>query len=394
MEINNILKNLLVRYPLFGNVIVNLEFKFTNDPVPAPAFTNGKCVFYKQEFIDEYSDDEKEFIIAHELFHIVLSHLFRNVGRDRDLLNYVEDAIINQLLAKDGLTMPDGLVDIPDALDYSTEELYMKYLPKLNQIKKWMNANTYHMEMEALEDWINESYNKDLQDLMSENSDLRNEMLKDYQEQLKKKAQFGNMAAGMEFPSVKVGRTAPMLYWRELLKANIVTPDEITTSFYEVEMDGIIKKETKPDTSYSESEIIIDSSGSMSMKKIKAILRECKNILSTSQTRVGFCDTEFYGWNEIRNDIDIDNLHIIGRGGTNFLTMVESFSPDADNKIVITDGECFFPENRPDILWVVLNYSLPFGLSYNKERKDINYIFINEKDVPVPTTSKCLILKK
>ena len=216
MEINNILKKLLVRYPLFGNVIVNLKFKFTNDPVPAPAFTNGKCVFYKQEFIDEYSDDEKEFIIAHELFHIVLSHLFRNVGRDRDLLNYVEDAIINQLLAKDGLTMPDGLVDIPDALDYSTEELYMKYLPKLNQIKKWMNANKYHMEMEALEDWINESYNKDLQDLMSENSDLRNEMLKDYQEQLKKKAQFGNMALGMEFSSVKIGRTAPMLYWREL----------------------------------------------------------------------------------------------------------------------------------------------------------------------------------
>lgn len=393
MEINNIIRNLLVRYPLFGNVIVNLDFSFTNKPVPAPAFTDGRCVFYKQDFIDDYSDDEKEFIIAHEIFHVVLSHLFRNVGRDRDLLNYVEDAIINQLLVRDGLTMPKGLVDIPDALDYSTEELYMKYLPQLQQIKEWMGANTFHMEIADLEAWMNEMYNKDLQDLMGENSSLRNELLEDFEEELKKQAQYGNMALGMEFPSVSVGRAAPLIYWKELLRANIITPDEITTAFYEVEMDGIIKKEGKPDTSYSESEIIIDTSASMSIQKIKVILRECKNILSASQIKVGFCDTEFYGWNDIRNDTDIDNLHITGRGGTDFHVMVESFSKDADNKIVITDGECIFPENRPDILWIILNYSLPFGLS-NSTRKDINYMFINEKDIPIPTSTKRLILEK
>lgn len=394
MEINNIIRNLLVRYPLFGNVIANLQFKFTNESVPAPAFTNGRCIFYKQEFIDDYSDDEKEFIVAHEIFHIVLSHLFRNFGRDRDLLNYVEDAIINQLLVKDGLTMPEGLVDIPDAFDYSTEELYMKYLPQLQQIKEWMRANTYHMEIYDLEEWMNQIYNKDLQDLMGENSSLRNELLSDFQEELKKQAQLGNMTLGMEFPSVSVGRAAPLIYWKELLRANIVTPDEMTTAFYEVEMDGIIRKEGKPDTSYSESEIIIDSSGSMSLKKIKAILRECKNILSTSQIKVGFCDTEFYGWNDIRNDIDIDNLHITGRGGTDFTIMVESFSKDADNKIVITDGECIFPENRPDILWIIMNHYLPIGLPENSSRKDINYIFINEKDIPVPIDSKGLILER
>lgn len=394
MEINNIIRNLLLRYPLFGNVIVNLKFKFTNDSVPAPAFTNGGCIFYKQEFIDDYSDYEKEFIIAHEIFHIVFRHLFRNIGRDRDLLNYVEDAIINQLLVRDGLIMPDGLVEIPEALDYSVDELYMKFLPKLKQIKEWMSANTYHMEMSDLEEWQNQMYDRDLQDLMSENSDLRSKMISDFQENLKKQAQFGNIALGIEFPSVSVGKAAPLLYWRELLKANIVTPDKITTAFYEVEMDGIITKEGKPDASYSESEIIIDSSTSMRMPKIKAVLRECKNILSASQIKVGFCDTEFYGWNEIRSDDDIDNLHITGRGGTSFTMMAESFSKNAENKIVITDGECFFPENRPDILWIVVNYSLPFELSENSLRKDINYIFINENDIPVPADSKSLILEQ
>lgn len=393
MEINSIIRKLLLRYPLFGNVIVNLDFKFTNKSVPAPAFTDGRCVFYKQSFIDDYSDDEKEFIIAHEIFHIVLSHLFRNIGRDSDLLNYVEDGIINQLLVRDGLTMPEGLVNIPEALDYSVEELYMKYLPQLQQIKKWMRANTYHMEIADLEEWLNEIYNKDLQDLMNENSSLRNELLGDFQEELKKQAQYGSMTLGMEFPNVNVGRTTPLIYWKELLKENIITPDEITTAFYEVEMDGIIRKEGEPNTSYSESEIIIDTSSSMSMQKIKVILRECKNILSSSQIKVGFCDTKFYGWNYIRNDTDIDNLHIIGGGGTNFHIMAESFSNDVDNKIVITDGECTFPENCSDILWIVINYCLPFRLSTNSSKKDINYVFIDEEDIPIPIDEKRLILQ-
>ena len=40
MEIDEIVKKLLIRYPLFGNVIANLKFKFTNENVPASAFTD------------------------------------------------------------------------------------------------------------------------------------------------------------------------------------------------------------------------------------------------------------------------------------------------------------------------------------------------------------------
>ena len=172
MEIDNIVKNLLIKYPLFGNIIANLKFILTNSFVPAPAFTDGVNVYYKQEFFDDFTTHEQEFVIAHELFHIVLSHLNRNIGRDRDLLNYVEDAIINQLLVRDGLTMPQGLVDVPDALDYSTDELYMRFLPNLNEIKKWMQANTYHLEIQDLNDILNKIYDSDIQDLMDENSKL------------------------------------------------------------------------------------------------------------------------------------------------------------------------------------------------------------------------------
>lgn len=408
MEINSIIKKVLFRYPIFGNVIANLKFQFTTEPVPAPAFTDERTIYYKQDFFTDFNDDEKEFVISHEIFHIVLNHLFRNLDKDRDLLNYVEDAIINQLLIRDGLVMPEGLVYVEDALDYSVDELYLKFLPKLDEIKEWMGSNTYHIELtdEEINDKLNEilnnyynSYSRDLKELMNDNQQLREELIDDFQEKLKQEAEatgYGKYAGRQEFPSVEVGKAAPLLYWQELLKQTLVVPAEVTTSFYEVEMDGIIRKEEKSDVGYSESEIIIDSSGSMNMQKIKSILRECKNILSSSSIRVGFCDVQFYGWNEIRNETDIDNLRIIGRGGTDFDNMANSFSIDADNKIVITDGECTFPKDRPDILWIIINYRKPYFYLDDKENNSskINLIFINERDIPIPAIGKRLILKK
>lgn len=404
MEIDNIVKKLLIRYPLFGNIIANLNFIYTNISVPAPAFTDGVNLYYKQEFIDEFTDDEKEFIIAHEVFHIVLKHLYRNIGRDRDLLNYVEDAIDNQLLVRDGLTMPQGCVNVPDALDYSAEELYMRFLPQLEEIKKWMKSNTYHLEIIDSNDIINKTFDEDMKDLMDENTKLRSEMIRDYQVELKNQALCGKESLGIEFPSIEVGIAAPLLNWRDVLKASLFNPSETITSFYEVEMDGVIRKEVKQDFCFSESEIIIDTSGSMKMPKIKAVLRECKNILSCSDIRVGFCDTKFYGWNDIRTDADIDKLHITGRGGTCFATMAKSFSSNVDNKIVLTDGWDVFPIDRPDILWLVIDYELPYFLDPNSsfncswlKKEDIdkvNYIFINEKEIEVPTNQKILSFKK
>lgn len=394
MEINSIIKNLLTRYPLFGNIIANLNFEFTNENVPAPAFTDGKNIYYKQDFLDDYSDDEKEFIIAHEIFHIVLKHFFRNSGRDEDLLNFVEDGIINQLLSKDGMTMPESVVNIPDALEYSTEELYMKYLPQLKQIKDWMNTNTYHIEIKDLNELIDGICNDNIENIINVNIDLRNELLSDFKAKLKMKSDYETKTLGIKLPVFDIGTGTAILCWRELLKENLASYDELIHSIYEVEKDGIIKKEEKNDISYCESEIIVDSSGSMEIRKIKTILRECKNILLDSQIKVGFCDDEFYGWNDINNNGDIDNLEVIGGFGTDFEAMVNSFSSDCENKIIITDGFCDFPKNCSDVLWIIINDYLPGYLTESPFYKDINYIFVNESELEISDNNKVLVYKE
>lgn len=382
MLIDNIVKRLLIRYPLFGNVTANLKFKFTRENVSAPAFTDGKNVFYKQEFIDDYSDSEKEFIIAHEIFHIVLKHIFRNAGKDPDLLNYVEDAIINQMLVKDGMTMPDGVVNVEDALDYSVEELYMRFLPRLDEIKEWMRDNTYHIEISNSGEEFADIFGDDIQEIMSQNEIFRNGLLNDFKENLKSVA-YPNVGREACEKLDGIGSAQPLLCWKDLLKTNITNPEEIVTLFYEVEMDGIVRREEKSELSFSESEIIIDSSGSMDLEKLRVILRECKNILKDSRVKIGFCDTKFYEWIDVTDSGVIDNISIRGRGGTDFHLMAESFSGNVNNKIVITDGMGYFPENYEDILWIIVDYYFSSFVEKEVKKKNINYIFINEEDIKI-----------
>lgn len=393
MEIQDIINKLLLRFPLFGSVIVNLKFELVKSFVPADAYTNGETVFFKESLFEDYTEDEREFIVAHEIMHIVLNHVFRNIGRDPDLCNFVEDAIINQLLVRCGMTMPEGAVNVADALLYSAEELYMKYLDKIDEIREWMQTNTYHILMDKLSDLFEKMYSDDLNELMDANEELKEVLLDDIEDDMLRKIQAMNIPAELILPAVPYGKASALAEWQSILRKSIQSNSKSTVRFYEFEMDGILRKEYKEDYETSESEVVIDTSGSMSIKKIKAVLRECKNILKCGELRVGFCDALFYGWHNIRSESDIDELEIKGRGGTDFSVMASSFSPMAENKIVLTDGGGIFPKNRPDILWIILASRATFDYfkTTNSSMQYANYIYIDSATISVPADKKRLI---
>ena len=370
---------LLLKYPLFGNIIANTEIIYQNDNIPAPSYTDGISIYYNDNLLNNYKEQDQVFIIAHEIFHIALRHLFRNQGKDIDLMNFVADGIINQLLKKDGFEIPKGSVIIEDALDYSVEELYMKYLSNITFIKKWMISHTYHLNLQERADWAS---NDSIEELMNENNKIKDSILSDIREEMKRDAQYGNGTKSTEIDAEKLGHAKKKIPWQAILKQNLKSQNKNKTLYLEAEPDGILRKENTSDDHFSESKIIIDSSGSMFIEKIRAILRECKSILKNGKISVGFCDTKFYGWHNIVSMNDIDKLKITGRGGTDFYEMANQLKGKCDNKIVITDGYGEYPLNRDDILWIIVNFSLPTYYEY--ELKRINYIFIDEKDIVVP----------
>lgn len=126
-------RKMLVKYPRFGSeiAVANIEFK---DNLPFhTAATDGKNIYVDPNYFSSLSENDRLFTIAHEIMHIKFMHMFRlkdksGVKRDPELWNIATDAIINANLERDGFTIKEGYVNMPEALNYSAEEFYQKLL--------------------------------------------------------------------------------------------------------------------------------------------------------------------------------------------------------------------------------------------------------------------------
>jgi len=158
-----------------------------------------------------------------------------------------------------------------------------------------------------------------------------------------------------------IGNSKPLIDWRRYLRDAINVNVDWSYKNATIE-DGIVTPHLEK-TPQPETEILLDTSGSIDSVLLKNFLRECKNILNTSKVKVGCFDTKFYGFNEIRNEHDIDNMEFVGRGGTNFDVAVNAFSKKVENKIIFTDGEASMPNKKINVIWVVFGDRKinPFG---------------------------------
>lgn len=149
----------------------------------------------------------------------------------------------------------------------------------------------------------------------------------------------------------EIGTASPLIDWRFLLKEAIKIDIDWSYTNATVE-DGIVTPHLE-ELPKPETEILLDTSGSIDEDLLRNFLRECKNILATSKVKVGCFDTKFYGFHEVRSLYDIDNMPFIGGGGTNFDAAVNAFSKRVENKIIFTDGCASMPSERLDAIWIV-----------------------------------------
>ena len=151
-----------------------------------------------------------------------------------------------------------------------------------------------------------------------------------------------------------VGVSESLLDWRRILRETIKYDIDWSYQNAGIE-DGVVtaylEEFPKPET-----EIILDTSGSINQILLKNFLRECKNIMQNSKVKVGCFDTEFYGFVEIKKLSDIDNIKLYGGGGTDFEVAVTSFTKRVENKIIFTDGDAPMPETPLNVIWIVFGY--------------------------------------
>ena len=148
-----------------------------------------------------------------------------------------------------------------------------------------------------------------------------------------------------------IGTSKPLIDWRRLLKEAVKY--DIDWSYQNAGIEDGVVTAYLEEVPRPETEIVLDTSGSIDETLLRNFLRECKNILQTSKVKVGCFDTQFYGFTEIKDVSDIDNLEFYGGGGTNFDAAVNAFTRRVENKIIFTDGDADMPSTPIDAIWIV-----------------------------------------
>lgn len=371
-DIEVLKRKMLVKYPFFGSVVTNVDYKESKDIIAAA--TDGKIIYYNPDFLNGLNISEQIFIFAHEVCHIAFNHILRSENKDNDLWNIATDAVINQFLKRDGLTMVQGGVDIKEAINYDVETLYEKLLQNKQSLesdksKQDVGHDSHELWEQAVKKYKEENVNekKDKtglekkqeelektgeKDAFKKNLEEKKKQLEGLKEEiLKQSLQAGTLANGDVRSISDIGTSKPIIDWRYALREAIKY--DVDWSYKNAIIEDDIIKANLEEQPIPETEIVLDTSDSINNKLLRGFLRECKNILKQSRLKVGCFDTKFYGFHEIRTLKDIDNIILEGGGGTNFEVAVNAFTRRVENKIIFTDGYASMPNTSIDVIWIV-----------------------------------------
>ena len=433
-DLNKIIVRFKIKYPRFEYIVDTLPIEL--DDSISTACTDGEKLYFNKEFMETLDEEQQLFTFSHEVLHVALNHIDRCLDKNMYYWNIATDAVINDYLRNSGLKAIDNCVDIEGALNQTAEELYEKLLQEDEDKKddepkdteetdkkgngkpsnspssgndgddsdkdkdgndsskdgdddndkdgdkkntnaghddhsKWKDAAKKHKEegtdnKNKVDD--NEEFKKNDDEKKKQNDDYLKNGLDGA-----KSSPYGKGQGRGTIGGINAIDESPIC-WQDLLKMNYKSNPDWETSDeveYGVLIDNLVDNES------SECEIVIDSSGSVSENLIRNFLTECLNIAKNNKIKVGFFDTEFYGFHEIRDEEDINELKIEGGGGTDFNCAVEAFTDSCENKIIFTDGGARMPDKEVDATWIVFDY---YKHEINPKGGDVIYINGDEYD--------------
>ena len=230
------------------------------------------------------------------------------------------------------------------------KEQQEKFDKKESLLDKLLGKNT--KEKSELEKKQEELESMGEKDAFKKNLEDKKKQLEELKEAISKRASQAGTSTNRDVRTVKdIGTAKPIVDWRYVLREAIKY--DVDWSYKNATLEDGVVTANLEEQPMPETEIVLDTSGSINEVLLKNFLRECKNILQHTKLKVGCFDTEFYGFHEIRTEEDIENMRFEGGGGTDFDVAVGAFSRRVENKIIFTDGEASMPDMPLDAIWIV-----------------------------------------
>jgi len=388
---------LLLKAPFFGNLASRLKLENADEWCPTAA-TDGRKLYYNTEFLKKMPQKQLEFLVGHEVLHLVYDHMGRNGDRDRRLFNIAADYCVNQDLLDQriGEKIPVGLFDTKYR-GWSAEEVYddlFKNAKKISidDLEKMLLDEHLDGEGDSDGDGDDEkeggsgSGDKDGKGkgagrprlTEAEKKEIRDEIKEAVMAAAQTCKNAGDIPAGVR--RLIKDLTEPQLNWRELLQQQIQSTIRADYSWARPSRKGWDMDAILPGNDL-EKEIdicvAIDASGSMSDEMLHDILSEVKGIMESYNSfklHLWSFDTEVYNATVFtqENLDDIMDWEVGGGGGTLFECNWEFMLEHdiAPKKFVMfTDGypgNGWGDENYADTLFIIhgtTSIEAPFGIT-------------------------------
>ena len=364
-DITALKRKVIALYPFFGSIAADVEYQETEDIKSIKS--DGRNIFYNPKYMSCLSAADQIFVLAHELCHIAFEHTARGKGKDPMIWETATDAVINQMLKRDGLDIIAGGIDYPEAIDYDAEQYYEILLKEkldmellFGKLEGQENPaggggnGEQPPESDDSEDDSEDEDNNDESDqvLLPAEDDSDNEDSEDDEHALveEKESKAGNAVNRDTRIVEEIGNCQPVIDWRLILLDTINYG--VDWSYTNAVLENGIVRPVLEEMPVPETEIVLDTSWSVDEELLRNFLRECKNILTFSKLKAGCFDTVFYGFHDIRTVQDIENMPFQG-GGTDFNVAAEAFTLRVDNRIIFTDGQAPMPDKFLKAIWVV-----------------------------------------
>ena len=121
---------LVLFQPFWASLLLRLDCEqkpdewFIMKGVNPDIATDGKAIYYSEEYIDTLTLRQTEGILAHVVAHGMLNHATRRDWRDRGLWNESADVVVNNILKESQFELMENTPVHPEHADKSTEQVY------------------------------------------------------------------------------------------------------------------------------------------------------------------------------------------------------------------------------------------------------------------------------
>ncbi len=390
---------ILYNHGFYGLLLMHMIYAVSEEI--ETACTDGVRITFGIDFLDSLSDSELDFVMMHEILHVVLQHCFRGGVEDPEAYNIAADIVVNSnimlenglkassiTLSKYGIAMhvaPDG----KEGHEYTAEQVYAM-LPK-NLNKKGNNKSPGSAVGRAKKEISKEQHqpvrvwdDHSRWGKYEEDDTLRDVWLK----------RFEDAAEAIEIRDPSNARGLLPAFAERILKELKKSQTDWRTILNDFVQEEVVDYSfSPPDRRFDDSPFflpdfngkedmvedilfMIDTSGSMSDDMIAAAYSEVKGAIDQFNGKLkgwlGFFDAAIIKPQPFSDENEFKIIKPAGGGGIDFQIIFEYVFHHMSDKlpasiIILSDGDAPFPQEKLaggiPVLWLLNNEEVnpPWG---------------------------------